>query len=346
SSIYRVIETKTSQSGKESKLASVAYNISEQGKTILPEIKDAARLVIFGRVNVYGKDKTHPIYESYYVGSAGFFNVFSFPIVEGDLVNSWKDPHTIVLRDETAIKLFGSTNVVGKTVDVDGDSIPFKVAAVIRIPSNSHLQFNIMFSESTFMAEEQFRNEVNSDWGSNDFVSYLQLANGTDVNAFEKKLGSLVNSKRNQQQAKSEFHLQPLSAIHFYSAGLGGNPDAREGNIMHMYVFGIVALFVLLIACINYMNLTTARFAGRSKEIAVRKVAGADRQTLVKQFLSEAFLVTFIAFVLSLLLVKLVLPAFNAFADKKLELNQNTDYRIWIGLIATMLSAGLMLGLD
>jgi putative ABC transport system permease protein len=97
-SIYRVIETKTFQSGKESKIASVAFNISEQGKKILPEISDAARLIIFGRVNVYGKDKTQPIYESFYIGSPAFFNVFSFPVLEGDPVTALKDPHTVVFK--------------------------------------------------------------------------------------------------------------------------------------------------------------------------------------------------------------------------------------------------------
>ena len=344
-SIYRVVETKTSQSGKESKVASVAFNISEQGKKILPEISNVARLTIFGRVNVYGQNKTQPIYESYQIGNSAFFSVFGFPFLEGDAATSLNDPFTVVMRDEMAIKLFGRKDVVGRTIDIDGDSIPYKITAVIHIPNNSHLQFNLMFSESTLLAQEQFRNGVNNDWASNDFVTYLQLKNGTNINEFEKKLGALIISKRDQQQSKSVFHLQPLTKIHFYSAGLGGNPDAREGNIMHMYVFGIVALFVLLIACINYMNLTTARFAGRSKEIAVRKVAGANRQILVKQFLSEAFLVTIIAFILSLLVVKLALPAFNAFADKKLNLDQATDYRIWIGLIGTVIIAGLLSGM-
>ena len=150
-SIYRVIDTRTSKSGKESKLASVAFNISEQGQKVLPEINNAVRFVIFGRNNVFGKDKTHPINESYNVASSAFFKVFSFPILHGDPVTSFKDPHTVVLRDETAIALFGKTDVVGSSIDAEGDSIPFKVVAVVHIPSNSHLQFNILYSESTFM---------------------------------------------------------------------------------------------------------------------------------------------------------------------------------------------------
>ena len=344
-SIYRVVETRTSSAGKEMKIASTAYNISEQGKKEWPEIANAARFSMYGRTNVSNDDNTKTFYEYLNIGDGEFFNVFSFPVIEGNTTTALKDPQSVVLTDESALKLFEKTNVVGRTISVDGDSLPYKITAVIRIPKNSHLQFNMIFSEATFHAGEGFRRMVNNDWSSNNFVTYLQLKNNADAEQFESKLTSHINSKRTAQQPKSVFHLQSLADIHFYSAGLEGTFGPQNGNIMHMYVFGIVALFVLLIACINYMNLTTARFAGRSKEIAVRKVAGADRSVLVRQFLSEAFLVTVTAFIFSLLIVKMALPEFNAFANKKLALGENTDYRIWLGMLAIVVITGLLSGL-
>ncbi|MGZ5191892.1 MAG: FtsX-like permease family protein, partial [Flavisolibacter sp.] len=153
----------------------------------------------------------------------------------------------------------------------------------------------------------------------------------------------LVKSNRNDEGAgKSSFVLQPLKDIHFYSGGMDGSTSS--GNITHIYVFAIVALFILLIACINYMNLTTARFAGRSKEIAVRKVVGASKQNLIRQFFTEASLLTLIALVLALVTVIMVLPRFNAFTEKQLSFGFETDYRIWIGVVLTAIMVGLIAG--
>jgi putative ABC transport system permease protein len=135
-----------------------------------------------------------------------------------------------------------------------------------------------------------------------------------------------------------------LKDIHFRSTGLEGNTD-KPGNITHMYVFGIVALLVLLIACINYMNLATARFAGRSKEIAVRKVSGASRVSLIRMFLAEASFITLLAFIFSLGLAQLLLPWFNKFTEKNLTLGLNTDYRIWLGMLCIIVFAALLSGI-
>jgi putative ABC transport system permease protein len=186
-------------------------------------------------------------------------------------------------------------------------------------------------------------NFMNSDWSSNTFVTYLQLKNTGSKQTASKITQLVKNNRKDEAKAASSFMLQPLKDIHFNSANMEGNTDSA-GNKMHMYVFAIVALFVLLIACINYMNLTTARFAGRSKEIAVRKVAGASQNNLIKQFLTEASLLTVIALILSLILVKLSLPRFNAFTEKTLSFGWNTDYRIWIGILLTTILVGFISG--
>ena len=212
------------------------------------------------------------------------------------------------------------------------------------IPNNSHLQFNLLFSEATLYSNARFMQFFNSDWSSNTFVTYMKLKKSGSPQQAASKINSLVKTNRTSDEATSSFYLQPLKDIHFYSAGMEGDMG-KQGNIMHMYVFGIVGIFVLLIACINYMNLTTARFAGRSKEIAVRKVAGAEQSSLIAQFLSEALLVTLIALALALIVVKMVLPSFNAFTEKELALDTTTDPRIWMGILLITVIAGVLAGL-
>ena len=342
--IFRVVEKRISPEGKELKVVSIPYNVSAQGRKQFPEIMEATRFSIFGRTNVYAGDQQQAFYEPFNLADSSFLSVLDFPLLAGDSRTALAKPYTVVISDETAIRFFGTTEVLGKTIRADRDSVPYFITAVLHIPSNSHLQFNLMFSESS-VHSQRFLDFTSRDWSSNNFVTYFRLKPGMNAKGLAAKIDKLVAANRTGDQApKSAFSLQPLKDIHFYSAGLEGNVG-RQGNMMHMYVFGIVALFVLLIACINYMNLTTARFSGRSKEIAIRKVAGAVQQNLVKQFLAEAFLVTIIAFAFALVAVKLLLPAYNAFTEKQLSLGTNTDYRIWIGLALSVIIVGLSSGL-
>jgi putative ABC transport system permease protein len=343
-SIYRVVEAKTSPDGKQSKVVSTAYNISEGARKNLPGVEGATRFSMLGRVNVSAGEGTNVFYESYFIGDASFFTMFSFPLLQGSAATALNEPHTAVLTDETALKIFGTTNAVGKTLMTDGDSIPHRVTAVISIPDNSHLKFNIIFSEATLYASADFMKFAQADWSSNSFVTYLKLREGTDASQIASRLNALTASNRTGDGPKSSFILQPLRDIHFHSAGLEGEMG-KAGNLTHMYVFGIVALFVLLIACINYMNLTTARFAVRSKEIAVRKVAGASQGNLVRQFLTEASVVTILSLVLSLGFIKLLLPRFNAFTEKKLSLDFNTDWRLWTGVFLVVVIVSIISGI-
>ena len=344
-SIYRIVEHKTSTAGKESNVISIAYNISKKAEKDFPEIQQTTRFSMLGRSNVINSENNKVFYEDYAIGDPGFFKVFDFPHVEGSLQHALDNPYSVVLTDETAKKFFGGTDVVGKTLRADLDSTPYKVTAVIRMPNNSHLRFNLLFSEATLYSNPRFLTFLSSDWSSNTFVSYLKLKSNARIEQTEAKLNQLVAANRPAgENVKSNFVLQPLYKIHFHSAGFDGE-IGKSGNLMHMYVFGIVALFVLLIACINYINLTTARFASRSKEIAVRKVTGAAQRSLVYQFLSESFLVTFIALVLALFTVKLLLPSYNAFTEKQLSLGLQTDYRIWLGIFLITIVAALLSGI-
>jgi putative ABC transport system permease protein len=341
--IFRVVEHKISAEGKESDVASVAYNISETAKKEFPEVVNTTRISMLGRSNISNLENENVFYESFNLADASFFQVFSFRFLQGDPALALASPHSVVITDETAKKIFGHDKVVGKVLQADRDSLPFQITGIVSIPKNSHIKFNMIFSEATLHSSGDFLTFANNDWSSNTFVTYLQLKKANEP-ALAEKITRLTAVKRGAgKTGQSRFSLQPLKRIHFHSKGIEGNTE-YGGNIMHIYVFSIVALFVLLIACINYMNLTTAKSVSRAKEIAVRKVAGAKQQNLVSQFMVEAFLVSFLSLVLALGAVKLILPAFNAFVEKELSLGRQTDYRVWLGVLLLVIFVSLLSG--
>ncbi|MEO7393535.1 MAG: ABC transporter permease, partial [Chitinophagaceae bacterium] len=343
--IYRVVEHKITPEGKEIKSGGAGYQVSEKGKADLAEIKDAARMVAFGRVNVASNENTKVFYEDYTIGNPGFLTIFDFKLLQGDRHTALTAPYSVIVTEETAKKLFNTTQVLGKTIKVNKDSTLYKITAVLKdFPVNSHLSLNLLFSESS-IAGDDFKKFINTDWNSGTFRTYLLLNGKVNLHNVEQKINQLVAAnKNNDTKDKSSYILQPLKDIHFYSSDIEGN-SGHIGNMTYIYVFSIVAFFVLLIACINYMNLTTARFTNRAKEIGVRKVAGASRRVLVGQFLSEAFLVSVLALVLALVFVEILLPWFNSFTEKKLILDLQTDGRIWLGIVATIVVVGLLSGI-
>jgi len=342
---YRVVETRISPEGKESKVAAVGYKIAEQSPVSIPEVKKAARFTALGRTNVSDPAVTNTFYESFSVANPEYLQVFDFKLIEGNRTTALTAPRSVILTEETAKKIFGVSSVVGRTLKTDTDSLPYTITGILQnFPSNSHISFNLLFSESS-ISNQRYKDFISADWNSNNYTTYLMLDKEADAEKATQKLSQLIAANRNSNsKVKSSFSLQPLTAIHFHSAGIEGTAAERKGNLSYIYVFSIVALFVLLIACINYMNLTTARFANRGKEIAVRKVTGALRSNLVGQFLSEALLMAIIALVLSLGATKLLLPAFNSFTQKQLQLGLTTDPRIWFGIVATVLIVGLFAG--
>ncbi len=344
SNIYRVVEDKTSPEGKETKSAGAGYMVSQKALTDIADVRDAARFTTFGRLNVANTENTNVFYENFTIANPGFLTTFDFRLLKGDRNSALTEPHSVILTEETARKYFNTTDAIGKTLKIERDSSPYKITGVLKnFPSNSHLSFNLLFSESS-INNDQFKDFVNSDWNSGAFTTYLLLNDKADPHKVETEVNQLVTANRNDKEKnKSTFILQPLKDIHFYSGDIEGS-SVKKGNITYVYVFSVIALFVLLIACINYMNLTTAGFAKRAKEIAIRKVAGASRKTLVKQFLSEAFLITVISLMFALLLVEILLPYFNDFTEKQLTLSVHTDYRIWMGIAAIIFVVGLLSG--
>jgi len=279
-----------------------------------------------------------------------FFNVFTLPAIDGDSRTALNEPNTVVITASAAKKYFGSVNAVGKVLEAG--KTPYKVTAVIKdVPRNSHFHIDFFFS----------MDNVKYGWGnylSHNFQTYIVLKEGTDYKAFEKNFAAIIDryvlpqakdfmqigSMDDFKKAgnKLEYSLTPLLDIHLKSdrfPELGTNSD-----IHYVYIFGAVALFVLLIACINFMNLSTARSANRAKEVGIRKVLGTERKTLILQFLVESTITVVIALLLAIGIATLVLPLFNNLAAKSLSIKDLLGVNILPFLIALPFIVGLLAG--
>jgi putative ABC transport system permease protein len=343
--IYRIVENRTSAEGNPSRFAGAGYQVSSRAVTDIPGIQSAVRVATFNRTNVSNPEKNTVFNENYTIASQSFFDVFDFELLQGNRQSAFAAPNSVVLTEETARKLFGSTAVLGKAVKIEGDSIPYRITGIVKnFPSNSHLSFNLLISESTLNSEED-KKFLSADWSSGDYSTYFLFNSNTSIKDIEKQLNHLITANRTiTDGSKGYFTLQPLKDIHFHSGDIDGM-SGKKGNITYIYIFSILALFVLFIACINYMNLATARFSNRTKEIAVRKVSGAAQIQLIVQFLSEAMLMTVISILLAVGIVQMVLPAFNRFTEKQLSLGFASDYRLWIGIAIIATGVGLLSGI-
>lgn len=283
-----------------------------------------------------------------------FFDVFTLPAIEGNPKKALFEPNTVVLAESAARKYFSSTDVLGKTLEInDGEkTTAYKITAVIKnIPKESH--FNFEFFLSMKNADYQ--------WGqltSHNFHTYLLLKPGTDYKAFEKNFDQYtdkyvlpyaqqfvkISSMDEFRKAgnKLEYSLMPLTDIHLHSDF--NFEITPSGNIQYVYIFSAVALFILILACINFMNLSTARSAKRAKEVGIRKVLGTERKTLVAQFLVESTLTALIALAIALLIAYFVLPVFNNVAAKTLTIKNLFHGKILPLLILLPFVVGLLAG--
>ncbi len=282
-----------------------------------------------------------------------FFDVFTLPAIEGDTKTALNEPNTVVITESTAKKYFGTTHVLGKTIETnDHGGTSYKITAVIKdIPHNSHFHFDFLFSMKN----------VNYTWGqltSHNFHTYLVLKKGTNYKDFEKNFDQYIekyvlpfvkhfvqiNSMDEFKKAgnKLEYSLIPLTKIHLYSDR--SYELSPGGNIQYVYIFSAVALFILLIACINFMNLTTARSANRAREVGIRKVLGTERKNLIAQFLSESTLMAIFSLILAIFIDYFVLPIFNDVAAKSIRISSLFTPLILPLLITIPFVVGLLAG--
>lgn len=272
-----------------------------------------------------------------------FFRIFSHEFIEGDPATALEKPGSIILTRSMAEKIFGSKNSLGNTLNLSGDG-DLKVTGIVKdIPSNSHFHFNYLVSMSTIQGN---RREYLDAWLAITGWSYLLLEENADPLVVEQKLSPVVEkyvgAEARKYGQKCFYYLQPLTDIHLKSH-LEGEIEGN-GDIRYVYVFSLIAVFILVIACINFMNLTTARSANRGKEVGLRKVLGAYRNRLVVQFLTESIGFAFVAFILAVNLVWFLTPAFNDLTGKEISMTSLINSSVLIGLLVLVAFTGMIAG--
>lgn len=350
--IFRVVEHK-SVKGEETTIAAAGLMLAEQAKKSIPEVENTTRIQRTGRANLV--DPENPVYaqETVTMADANFLKIFDFPMLSGDRATALKEPNTIVITEELAMRIFGKVDVLGKMLKWGHLDAPLKITGVLKNhASNSTFTFNNIMSDATYDSYEGRIKYGPLDWFSNNFSVYMQLKPGANPETVAAKLKKMVLEHYKPEAGTTfSFNLQPLLDIHLKSADIvdgarNTNVDAiPQGNPLYIKIFALVACFVLLIAGINYINLSTARAAHRAKEVGVRKSIGAERSNLIRQFLLEAIIVSAFSFVLALILVNVLLPFYNAFTLKQLSLNFGTDYRIWLMAVSATVVISLLSGI-
>jgi len=310
----------------------------------IPAIRNTVRVshqvkILFEKGDIKFLEK-----KGFYADST-LLDIFSFPLIKGDRRTALQRHDGILITEDMARRYFGHSDALGQTLKKDNGELVTVTGVLANIPSNSSLQFDyILPMAAVVQTVDELKNSV---WDRFNFYSYVQLdknfiPSSANLDAFGQKMTQIYQRHIPRTQLKADFFLQPLTSIHLHSNGLQVDLPGH-GNSQYVSIFFIVAVFILVVACINFMNLATARSARRAKEVGLRKVVGAVRGQLIGQFLGESLLISFTALVLAILIVSLSLPAFNSLAEKDLHLHFS-DARFWLSLIGIAALTGLLAG--
>ena len=277
-------------------------------KRVFPEIESAVRMANRPRIVSYREKLFRE--DGFMFADSSFFKTFSMPLVEGDAGTALSGPKKVVLTESAARRYFGREEPVGKLLRVGTDSMDYLVTGVMKdCPSNSQIKFDLLASFSSL-----YENQDETYWDAN-YSTFFLLHEGASLPALQAKVTAFMKAEMKGKGAEVNFLLEPFMRVHLYSEYGGFEPGT---SIVYIYILAGVALLILVIACSTYINLSTARSVDRAREVGVRKVIGAGRGQLFRQFIGESFLLCFFAVVLSLGVVALVLPAFNKLADRQL----------------------------
>jgi ABC-type antimicrobial peptide transport system permease subunit len=264
-----------------------------------------------------------------------FLTMFTFPLLEGNQEHALDDINNIVITETLAKKIFGNADPMYKMVKIDNKK-NYKVTGVIQhLPNNTQFDFEYLLSIQGL----SYLKFQETQWNNNSYNTYIQLKPGTDIVKFNIKIKDLI--LKHDTATGEESFLYPVSKLHLYSNFDNGKPNG--GRIATVHLMEIIASLILLIACINFMNMSTARSEKRAKEVGVRKVVGASRLSLIKQFLTESILIAFIAGLLALVLMQTCMPWFNQLTDKKLFIDY-TNPILWLFLMGFILVTGILAG--
>jgi len=343
--IYRVTRQWLNEDGAVSlHLGQVAPPVAPLLENDFPEIVHAIRIIgadglLIGRNGNFFEEPR------FFFAEENIFNVFSYEMIAGDPATALRDPMTIVLSEDMAQKYFGSENPLGQSITIKANpvKVDLTVSGVIKnMPHNSHFHADLLGSFKTYEAvsgEYEMRN-----WSSNNYNTYILLEENYDISRLESQLDPFIDRHMSQGTSnRTKLQLQKMTDIHLYSH-LDSEIEANS-DITYVYIFSIIAFFVLLIACINFMNLATARSSGRAKEVGLRKVVGAQRSQLIRQFLGESIVTAVISLLIGIVLVFLMLPKFNQFVGRSLSFNLASNISLVFLLLLFAAFVGILSGI-
>jgi putative ABC transport system permease protein len=327
-----------------------------------PEIATYARIYRPGDIMVRyeeGKQTENYFTEKRIMAvDSNFLQVFTYRAIEGNLSTCLQKPNSLVITEQTAKKYFGNSNALGKILLFNNERVPFTVTAILHdIPSQSSFQFDMLAPISTYPVVK-FRSW---NWNWLQVTTYIKLqdnmvADNAGIERLEAKFPAMVKRHAFKSHGQSfdefikkggkmDFLLQPFTSVHLYSTGMGTIARlTTTGDIKYVYIFSVIAFFIIVLACVNFMNLSTAQSAKRAKEVGIRKVLGSEKKQLIKQFLTEAMLYSFISTLIALAIVVLSLKLFNEIAGKTLNFGSLFTNYLWLLVLGLTILTGLLAG--
>lgn len=307
-----------------------------------PEIEEMTRLYQFsGQVVVEIGEAKYSERSWFTTEDANFFNVFDFDFIAGNKATALKQSFSVVLPESVSKKYFGEESALGKTMNLQGIGV-VKVTGIIKdLPKNSHLQFDLLFSK--ILVDQEWQAYLNS-WDDLGAYTYMVLKEGTLIHEVEAKMPAFRKKHWGADMKTRAIAFQPIKDIYLHSNDIQSGSEREHGQLSYVYIFSSMAIFLLIIAAINYINLTTSKASSRSKEIGIRKVAGAVKTQLIFQFLTEAFVITFVSMLLSLVMMNLCFPFFNSITGKNFELSLTTVGQFIPALLLITLIIGVIAG--
>ncbi|OQP62738.1 cell division protein FtsX [Niastella vici] len=323
-----------------------AWPVAPHAKLDFPEVE------AYTRVNpdnvLFRKDDIKFMEEGAIWADSAFFQIFNFRLIRGDVRTALIHPFSVVLSETAAKKYFGKDDAFGKTLLITGGAVPATVTGIMKdMPENSQIKSDVVLSMCTLTAE--WAKDLDNQWGNYGPYAYLLLKPGTNAQALQKKFPAFLEKWNGEEMKQIQMYptvlLEKLKDVYLHSTRGDLGSSKSSGNIKNVYIFSIIAAFILIIACINFINLTTARASERAKEVGIRKVAGAIKGQLARQFIGESVIICLIAFLLTLGLAALLLPAFNELAGKTISKGIFENPGLLLLILATSLVIGLLAGI-
>lgn len=343
--VYRVLFKIYHNNELKVECAAAVPAVGPAMKDNFPEVLDYCRAFPVSGIMTW-QDKSFRE-EKMQVVNPSFISIMYFPLVKGDPETALDGPFKAVVTESAAKRFFGEKDPIGQTITWDGDN-NFEITGVcIDVPENSHIKFSFLFSHDTIRGF--WGDDVDTAWGWYDFNTYVLLKDGTDPQEFDKKFADWLLKEKGEEWRKDghyyEFPLQPLASIHLYSDLLQESEPKENGDGTAVRFLTLIAIFILVIAWVNFINLSTSKAMERAKEVGVRKVTGAVKQELIRQFLVESFLINLIAIVISIVLVEISLSYFKQLTGSNMTALILVSSGLWVWLVILILTGSFLSGL-